>query len=164
VPAAATALPSLPVPVQSLPPAPGASIPPEALVGGAVLVLVLGYVAFYWRGLSAGDRYADGFVVERCPVCKEGHLEVETRQVRVLGVPRPRTTVRCDNCRSVLREVRAGRWRYAVDRAANPALYNQLNGRVVSADTLRMLEQQAPPAPPTVRPPAAAPTFTDDEE
>jgi hypothetical protein len=135
------------------------------VVGGALLVAVLGYVALYWRGLSAGERYTEGFVVEHCPVCKEGHLEVETRQVRVFGIPRPRTTVRCDNCRSVLREVRNGRWRYAVDRAANPALYTQLNGRVVSEDTLRMLEQKAPPPPPpNVVPPTDAPIFTDDEE
>jgi hypothetical protein len=130
----------------------------------ALLALVLIYVAFYWRGLSAADRYEAGFVIETCPVCKQGHLTVESRQGRVLGIPRPRTTVRCDNCRSLLREVGSHRWRYAIDRAANPTLYTQFNGKVVDETTLEALERQAPPAPPVVHPPAKPPTFIDDEE
>lgn len=129
-----------------------------------LLVVVVGYVALYWRGLSAGERYAEGFVIERCPVCQRGHVSVETRPARVLGIPRPQAIVHCDTCRSVLREVGRGRWRYAVDRAANPVLYNQLNGRVISADTLRALEESAPREAPPVRPPARPPTFVDDEE
>jgi hypothetical protein len=39
----------------------------------------------------------------------------------------------------VLREVGARRWRYAVDGAENPALYEALNGRVLSeAELLRI--------------------------
>jgi hypothetical protein len=64
----------------------------------------------------------------------------------------------------VLREVGSRRWRYAVDRAENPALYNQLNGRVIDEDALRALEQQSPSEPPVVRPPTKPPTFIDDEE
>lgn len=133
-------------------------------MGGALLVLLLIYVAFYWRGLAATDRYEAGFVIDTCPVCKQGHLTVETRPGRVLGIPRPRTTVRCDNCRSVLREVGRHRWRYAIDRTANPALYTQFNGREVDEATLEALERQAPPAPSGVRPPSKPPTFIDDED
>jgi hypothetical protein len=143
---------------------PDSPIPPEVVVGGGLLVLVLGYVAFYWRGLAAADRYAKGFVIERCPVCKRGHLTVETRATRVLGIPRPQAIVRCDTCRSVLREVSNRRWRYAVDRAASPTIYSQLNGRVVSEDALRSLEAASPRESSPVRPPAKPPTFVDDEE
>jgi hypothetical protein len=134
------------------------------VVGSGLLVLVLGYVVFYWRGLSAADRYASGFVIDRCPICKQGHLIVETRTVRVLGIPRPQAIVRCDVCRSVLREVSARRWRYAIDRAASPTLYNQLNGRVVSEETLTMLADASSRETPSVRPPAKPPTFVDEEE
>ena len=154
-----TGAPPTPRPVQTA--APGAPrIPSEALVGGALLVAVLVYVVFYWRGLASTERYAEGFVIERCPVCKHGHLTVETRQDRFLGIPRPRSIVRCDNCRSVLREVSAGHWRYAVDSVVNGRLYNQLNGRVVDEEMLETLERQTP----TVRPSANAPAFIDDEE
>ena len=146
------------------PPATSPRIPPEALVGAALLALVLIYVAFYWRGLAAADRYEAGFVVDTCPVCKQGHLTVETRQGRVLGNPRPRTTVRCDNCRSVLREVGSHRWRYAIDRPANPTLYTQLNGKVVDDATLEALNHQAPSPRAAVHPPAKPPAFIDDEE
>jgi hypothetical protein len=82
----------------------------------------------------------------------------------VLGIPRPQAIVRCDNCRSVLREVGRRRWRYAVDRAANLTLYNQLNGRIVNEETLRALEESAPRQAPPVRPLTRPPAFVDDEE
>lgn len=153
----------MPIPVQTTEPS-SPRIPPEAIVGGALLVLVLVYVGFYWRGLSAADRYVNGFVIDTCPVCKQGHLTVETRQGRVLGIPRPRTTVHCDNCRSVLREVGNQRWRYAIDRAANLTLYTQFNGRVIDEATLEALERQAPPVPTVVHPPSKPPAFIDDED
>lgn len=160
---AATSEPPTPIPVVVVP-ADAPEIPPEVVVGVGLLVLVVGYVALYWRGLAAGDRYADGFVIERCPVCQRGHLTVEMRPARVLGIPRPQAIVRCDNCRSVLREVGSHRWRYAVDPAVSPTLFNQLNGRVVSEEALRRLEEQAPSEAPPVRPPVRPPTFVDDEE
>ncbi len=171
-PNAAVILPGeLPTPVSALPAeAQPTPIPPEAIVGGAALILVLIYVGLYWRGLAAADRYAEGFVIERCPICGEGHLIVEIKQSRLVGIPRPRSIVRCDFCRSVLREVGSRRWRYAVDRSANPALYRQLNGKVVDQVALKRLEGQmlaasstAPAAPPPVRPPAAPPTFIDED-
>ncbi len=159
--AAATGAP--PTATQAAAPA-APRIPPEAVVGGALLVLVLAYVALYWRALVAADRFADGFIAENCPVCKQGHLHVEMRRDRLLGIARPRAIVRCDNCRSVLREVGNHRWRYAIDRTANPQLYNRLNGKVVSDELLRTLAGQTPAQPPSVHPPRKPPTFLDDEE
>ncbi|MEP7291524.1 MAG: hypothetical protein ABI835_07055, partial [Chloroflexota bacterium] len=157
----------LPTPVSALPettPPPAPRLPLEALVGAALLALVIGYVALYWRGLAAGDRYADGFVIDRCPVCKHGHLSVETRQSRLLGIPRQRYTVRCNTCRSVLREAGSRRWRYAVDASENPLIYNRFNGRMIDEATLKALEQEAPLEPPPVRPPTKPPAFVDEEE
>lgn len=166
---AAVILPGeLPTPVSALPTEPQpAPIPPEAVVGGAALILLLIYVGLYWRGLAAADRYADGFVIERCPICGEGHLLVEVKQTRLLGIPRSRSLVRCDFCRSMLREVGKGRWRYAVDRSANATLYRQLNGKIVDVATLKRLESemlaQSPYAPPPVQPPTTPPTFIDED-
>lgn len=140
----------------------GAGLPPEALVGGGLLALVLGYIGLYWRGLAAADRYAQGFVIDTCPTCKRGRLTIETRQDRFLGIPRSRSLVRCDNCKSVLRETGSRRWRYAVDRTANPALYQRWNGNVIDEETLKTLVDQ-PVVPPKVRPPATPPAFVDDE-
>jgi hypothetical protein len=140
----------------------GTGLPPEALVGGGLLALVLGYIGLYWRGAAAMDRYAGGFVIETCPVCKRGRLSVETRLNRFLGIPRPRSTVRCDSCRSVLREAGSRRWRYAVDRAFNPGLYQRWNGSLIDEETLKTLIDQLT-APPTARPPITPPKFIDDD-
>ena len=82
----------------------------------------------------------------------------------MLGIPRPRAIVRCDNCRSVLREVGNHRWRYAVDRAANPTLYSQFNGRVVTEETLKTLEEPTRHAKRRRCARRTPPTFVDDEE
>jgi hypothetical protein len=143
-------------------------VPPEALVGAVLVTLVIGYIGLYWRGLTVADRYTDGFVIDRCPVCHEGNLHVEMRRGWVFGIPRPRYSVRCDNCRSVLREAGSRRWRYAVDPTANPPIYNRFNGKVIDEPALRVLESQAiakrSTEPPPVRPPGTPPTFVDDEE
>lgn len=161
----------LPTPVSSSPEMsqpPASRVPPEALVGAALVALVIVYVGLYWRGLTVADRYTDGFVIDRCPVCQEGHLHVEMRRGRVFGIPQPRYSVRCDNCRSVLREAGSRRWRYAVDPTANPPIYNRFNGKVIDEPALRVLESQAiakrSSQPPSVRPPGTLPTFVDDEE
>ena len=126
---------------------------------------MLVYVALYWRGAAGAERYAEGFVIDTCPVCGRGQLLVETRQDRVLGIPRARSTVRCTVCRSVLREVGDRRWRYAVDRAENPAMYTRFNGQVVDEETLRSISVLPPlPGPPVVRGPSRPPTFVEDEE
>lgn len=135
-------------------------------MGGLLLFLVLAYVALYWRGLAAADRYANGFAVETCPVCGHGHLVVETRMERLLGIPRPRHIVRCDECRSVLRETGFRRWRYAVDPLENPDLYKRYNGQEIDEQTLVDLARQParPADKPGPRPPAAPPSFTDDDQ
>ncbi len=90
----------------------------------------------YVSGVTSLDRYVGGFPVHHCPVCETGTLDVEERPYRVVGIARVRRTVRCDNCRSVLREVGKRRWRYAVDPAANEELYRSLNNRVLREDQL----------------------------
>ncbi len=122
-------------------PAPSANIPLEAILAGIALFIILMYVLLVWRGQSAVDRYAKGFIIEKCPVCRVGNLEVETRTVRILGIPRPRRTIRCDNCRSLLRETGAKRWRYAVDKLANIAMYDRYNGLEVDERVLQKLAQ-----------------------
>jgi len=117
------------------------ALPIEAIFAGSVLGIIILYVVLYLRGQSAVERYANGFVVDNCPVCRKGHLEVETRIVRWMGIPRPRRTVRCDNCRSLLRETGAHRWRYAVDKLANLAMYDRYNGLEVDERTLQKLSE-----------------------
>ncbi len=145
---------------------PQSGLPLEAILGGIVVLLVLLYVALYWRGALAVDRYAGGFVVEHCPVCQRGHLTVETRQERLLGIPRPRRTVRCDECRSVLRETTPRHWRYAVDPIENPDLYRRYNGQELDEQALVDLANQPAQGKrnPSPRKPAAPPDFVDDDQ
>lgn len=133
--------------------------PIEAVVGITIFLALLLYVALYWNGLSSVERYKDGFVIEDCPVCKSGHLHVETKQERVLGVPRGRHTVRCDNCRSVLRETGNRRWRYAVDRMENPDLYDRYNNKQIMTGELAtlLIQNQSTQNSTTL------PEFVDDE-
>ncbi len=143
----------------------GQRLPLEAIVGGAGLLLVLGYIVLYLRGLGSSERYASGFVIRACPVCHRGELIVEARHDRVLGIPRTRRTVRCSVCRSVLRETGSRRWRYAVDRIENPTVFERYNGREIDDRTLQSLaEQPLVPAEPRPRMPTTPPTFVDDED
>ncbi|MEO1288360.1 MAG: hypothetical protein AAFV93_11375, partial [Chloroflexota bacterium] len=93
------------------------------------------------QGLSASGRYANGFVIERCPVCQRGQLQVDERPARTLGIPTVRRTVRCDVCRSVLRETGSRRWRYAVDRLENPTMYTRFNGKQITDADLERLNK-----------------------
>ncbi|MCB0187445.1 MAG: hypothetical protein KDE31_24420, partial [Caldilineaceae bacterium] len=117
----------------------GPAIPPEALVGGFIVLLVILYVVLYLRSSVVASRYRNGFVVDVCPICHRGHLQVEERKDSILGIPLTRWTVRCTNCRSILREVGRRRWRYTVDRTANRALYDRFNGRHITDEELRRL-------------------------
>lgn len=101
--------------------------------------LIGGYLLTYTVRAAAVNRYADGFLLDDCPVCKVGHLTLEERVFRTFGIPRVRRTVRCDHCHSVLREVGNRRWRYAVDRAINPNLYTTTNNRVLREEQLAKL-------------------------
>jgi hypothetical protein len=117
----------------------GGRFPIEAIIGVVLFIAVLLYIALYWNGLSLADRYVDGFVVENCPVCHVGKLQVESRQERLFGIPNVKHTVRCDNCRSVLRETGNRRWRYAVDPSENPDLYDRYNGKEIKTGELASL-------------------------
>ena len=128
----------------------GGGLPVELLVGGAVLLVVVIYGGLFLRGALAVDRYAAGFVVETCPVCGEGHLTVENRVQYVMGIPRLHRTVRCDTCRSVLREVGERSWRYAIDGMVNPVLYERLNGRIIDDEALKKLSEREPTSPPEI--------------
>jgi hypothetical protein len=139
-----TVTPALPTNVPPVAPPQGqgptpSGIAPELIAAGAFILLILGYIALYLRGAATASQYANGFVIEKCPVCREGNLTVESRTERSLGIPNTKHVVRCDNCRSVIRESGGGRWRYAVDRAANPAMYDRLNNREIREDTLKRL-------------------------
>ena len=160
--AAQVALTPTPTPQTTAPTGGGVQISLEAVIGVIALIAILVYIGLYWRGLAAQERFAEGFIVETCPVCGRGHLNVETRTDRLVGIPRPRSTVRCTECRSVLRQVGAHAWRYAVDPFESPALYARYNGRTIDEETLKSLRAGTPP--PEVRPPTKPPTFVDDEE
>jgi hypothetical protein len=131
-------------------------------------MLVLGvYAALYWRALAKADRYKKGFVIPRCPICRQGDLVVETRRERLFGIPRPRHTVYCTHCRSLLRESGDRVWRYAVDPLDNPALFQRLNGQLLTEDDLRVVAQQSAEShvePPAPRDPPVPPQFVDEEE
>lgn len=116
----------------------GASgVPIGYLLGGAALILAgVVYVGAYVVQAANVARYQEGFILSTCPVCETGKLSVEDRRYRVLGIPRVRRTVRCDTCRSVLRQVSPQRWRYAVDGNANPVLYDEANGHVLTESQL----------------------------
>jgi hypothetical protein len=69
--------------------------------------------------------------VDWCPACRTGRLHLDEHVSRVFGVPRVYRTVRCDGCRSVLRETQPGLWRYAVDPVADEAFATEHNGKLL---------------------------------
>jgi hypothetical protein len=142
------------------PPAPSGGLGAEALAAGLIFLAILGYLFAYLRGAAGAKRYASGFVIETCPICRTGHLTVEARTERSLGIPSTRHVVKCDTCRSILRETGNARWRYAVDRSANPALYDKLNNRELREDTLKRLLESPSDTPTPITPPG----FVDDDK
>ncbi len=111
------------------------------LIGG-LAVAAAGYLSIYVLQLSALRRARGPFLLTACPVCETGHLSPDVRRTRILGIPRARRVIRCDSCRSVLREVSPGAWRYAVDGAVNADLFERYNGRVLSEDELRAISPE----------------------
>jgi hypothetical protein len=104
------------------------------LGSGLLLVLAL----YFWRWLAARRelrRYADGFVLDACPVCQIGGLHIDRHVSYQLGVPTVRRIVRCDHCNSIIRQVRPGVWRYAVDPHVNPNLAANHDDRQLMTDT-----------------------------
>lgn len=111
------------------------------VVGGVVTLLGGGYMLVHAWSAASLERYEDGFFLDQCPICEEGHLVLEERPYSAFGIPRVRRAVRCDNCRSVLREVRRYQWRYAVDPSASRDLYAMLNNKVIPEQKLAELSQ-----------------------
>jgi hypothetical protein len=117
------------VPVPAAPPTP---LLPESiwqplrsglLIGGGAILL--GVIIYLWRrsaGMKEVRRYAHGFLFDTCPVCHEGRLQLDENVLYSMGIPTVRRSVRCSSCRSVLREIRPGRWRYTVDPFVNQAM------------------------------------------
>lgn len=143
---------------------------PPTLIGGAGVGMVLVAVLYGWRlgrGRRELRRYAGGFVLESCPVCRRGHLRLEEQVRRPLGVPYVRRTVRCDACRSVMRQIRPGVWRYTIDPYANPELAETRNAHVLTDEALVKLARRAETYQPEAEPersPAASPGFEDAVE
>lgn len=98
-----------------------------------------GYGLVYALQSASLSRARNTFVLTTCPVCETGRLSPDVRRYRVLGIPRARRTIRCDTCRSVLRQVSRHHWRYAIDGAVNAELYSRLNGRIMSEDELQAI-------------------------
>ncbi|MBN1428624.1 MAG: hypothetical protein JXB07_09565 [Anaerolineae bacterium] len=112
------------------------------LIGGGTIVL--GMVVYVWRrssGMREIRRYAGGFPLDICPACHEGHLTLDEVVHYSMGVPIVRRSVRCDACRSMLRELRPGRWRYTVDPYANPALASRYKNRRLSRSDIEAMER-----------------------
>lgn len=124
--------------------------PPSLAIwlGGGLALAALAYLGVYVVQAANQDRYRDGFILSICPVCEEGHLYLEERRYRILGIPRVRRVVRCEVCRSVLRQVGRQRWRYAVDGVGNPDLYDTLNGRVLTEHQLMEISPEHRGTPP----------------
>jgi hypothetical protein len=118
------------------------------LIGGGLALAVVLYASIYVVQSANVSRYQEGFVLTICPICQDGNLHVEDRRHRILGIPRVRRVVRCDVCRSVLRQVGPQRWRYAVDGAENQELYQEFNGRVVSEEQLIAISPEYQGQPP----------------
>ena len=121
-------------------------LPGDAL-GTAVVsglgMLGLAYVGLYLRGATARRRYNQGFIIERCPACGKEALRVKIQRKRRLGIPQAKYAVRCDTCRSVLRETSRGQWIYRINPRANPELYVRFHDKVVDDATLRTLGRDA---------------------
>ena len=151
-----------PQPLQPVTQPPAANFPMEAVIGAVALLALLVYAALYWRGMMTLERYEATFVVETCPVCVRGRLEVEVRQERTFGIPHARHTVRCTECRSVLRETGNRRWRYAIDPLENPEMYRNFNGQEFDEDELSSLSTRLRDNPPSRSP--QSPSFLDDDQ
>jgi hypothetical protein len=99
------------------------------------------YALIRARGQRIANRYENGFVRHKCPVCGTGNLKLEERTYGFLGITSVRRMVRCDNCRSTLREVEPGAWRFAVDPAVNRELYHYYNAEIITDEELMTLPE-----------------------
>jgi hypothetical protein len=148
--AAVAVLPATPPATQIA--SPPITIPPVDFTSGPALWLVIGVpiglaVASYgWRFIAGQrelGRYSAEFPVETCPACQIGKLQLEESVRRSLGVAQVTRTVRCNTCRSVLRQVQPGVWRYSIDPMFNPRLAEGFNGRHLTDPEFQALARQA---------------------
>jgi hypothetical protein len=150
------------IPVPAVTPPPGADLMSSLralwpwIGGGFAAVVLIAYVARLMASRRERFRYADGFVLSSCPVCQQGHLHLEESFSRTLGALRARRLVRCNVCRSVLREVEPGVWRYSIDPYINAALAEKYNGQEFDAEGLLALSEHAADFPPDAAGPERA--------
>ena len=125
-------------------------------------------VIYGWQAITAQrevKRYAGQFPLDSCPVCQTGSLHLEETIQRPLGIARVNRSVRCDVCRSVLRQVSPGTWRYSIDPYINESLATEFSGNVFTNADLGVFVATAmehPPKFPEVNP-DALPELTDEE-
>ncbi len=130
-------------------------------LGGLFISAGLIYGWRWGRGQREIKRYASGFPLTICPTCQSGRLHLEEHVQRLLGVAVLRRSVHCDTCRSVLRQIRPGQWRYTIDPLVNPALAGEYNGRSFTDTDLLSFAEQAHAYEPAIRleSPAASEEF-----
>lgn len=126
---------------------------------GAVLLYI-------WRRAASRQeltRYRDGIAVHRCPVCQTGRLSLEETAQLWMGIVQINRSIRCSMCRSVLRQVRPGMWRYAIDPYINPALARDFNGQQFTDAQLAAFSEKAAQYPPEMPEQLDAPRLTDEQ-
>lgn len=121
-----------------------ASLSPDArlpLFGGIGLLVIAGLLyGWQWSvGRAETRRYAKGFILSTCPVCQEGHIHLDEVVRQTLGIQWVRRSARCSVCRSVLRELRPGQWRYSVDAFVNPEMAERFRTKQVTNAELQEL-------------------------
>lgn len=131
---------------------------------GVPIILLLGLYGWQFaRGQREVSRYAKTFPLANCPVCQWGALSLDETIQRPLGIAHVTRTVRCDTCRSVLRQVDAGEWRYAIDPYINPQLAAEYDGKTFDDNRLREFVATAAAYPPAVPQTDVPPPLTDEE-
>ncbi len=147
---AVAALPTQPQTTE--PTGPSITVPPVDFASGPWLWLLIGVpvglaTLLYGYRFVSGERevrrYGDQFVVDICPACQIGELHLEESIRQSLGVAQVTRTVRCDACRSVLRQIEPGVWRYSVDPVVNPALADAYNGKHLTDAEFEALARRA---------------------
>lgn len=117
---------------------------PWPWIGGGVFGLaVVAYGLAFITGQQEATRYHSGFMLDHCPVCQSGSLHLEESRQPKFGVPSTQRLVRCDNCRSVMRQVRPGVWRYTVDGFVNPDMAEIYNGKTLLDRDMRGMAERA---------------------
>jgi hypothetical protein len=124
-------------------------------IAGALLLATILYTRQMRKARLELRRYADGFPIQFCPACRIGQLYLEENIHRLAGIPVVSRSVRCDHCRSVLRQYAPGHWRVTIDPLANPALSEEYNALLLSdadfhgfVERARAFEPSARPEPP----------------